>query len=138
MAYKMNGSKFYGKGNQSPLKQDYTTQTVTDEDLEKSRKRMNAKTDAIEKIKSMSNEPLVPSKAEDYVTKGEKEGIVAINKQLKNREQYQDRQEKLKKWREGNKKLLNWVDERNSKKFRDMMDEHMDIDPSKEIKIKKT
>ena len=99
---------------------------------------MNAKADAIEKIKSMSNEPLVPSKAEDYVTKGEKEGIVAINKQLKNREQYQDRQEKLKKWREGNKKLLNWVDERNSKKFRDMMDEHMDIDPSKEIKIKKT
>ena len=134
MSFKMKGFS----GFKSPLKQDYTTQTVTDEDLEKSRKRMNAKADAIEKIKSMSNEPLVPSKAEDYVTKGEKEGIVAINKQLKNREQYQDRQEKLKKWREGNKKLLNWVDERNSKKFRDMMDEHMDIDPSKEIKIKKT
>ena len=49
----------------------------------------------------------------------------------------EQREANLKEWRKGGMDLLNWIDERNSKKFRDMMDKHMDIDPSKEIKIKK-
>jgi hypothetical protein len=84
MAYKMKG--FSGFGN-SPLKQDYTTQTVTDEDLEKSRNRMNARADAIEKIKNM---PIAKglkgearSEKDKYTTKGEKEAIIAINEQLR-------------------------------------------------------
>jgi small-conductance mechanosensitive channel len=84
MGYKMKG--FSGFGN-SPLKQDYTTQTVTDEDLEKSRNRMNARADAIEKIKNM---PIAKglkgearSEKDKYTTKGEKEAITAINEQLR-------------------------------------------------------
>mgnify|MGYP003651162041 CR=1 FL=1 len=64
-------------GFKSPLKQDY--KVLDDKELEESRNRLNARADAIEQIKNMGN---IKGKAEDYMTKGEKEGIVAVNKQL--------------------------------------------------------
>ena len=108
MAYKMKGSKFYGKGNQSPLKQDY--KVLNDEELEESRKRMNSRIDAIEDIKSMSNEK---GQAEDYMATGEKEAIAQINKQLKNKPVQGVNEpgklpdlkaiEKIKNWKKGDK-----------------------------------
>ena len=53
MGYKMRGSKFYGKGNQSPLKQDY--KVLDDKELEESRNRLNARADAIEQIVNERN-----------------------------------------------------------------------------------
>ena len=73
MSYKMKGFS----GFKSPLKQDY--KVLDDKELEESRNRLNARADAIEQIKNMGN---IKGKAEDYMTKGEKEGIVAVNKQL--------------------------------------------------------
>jgi hypothetical protein len=74
MTFKMKGFS----GFKSPLKQDY--KVLDDKELEESRNRLNARADAIEQIKNMGN--IKGIKAEDYMTKGEKEGIVAINKQL--------------------------------------------------------
>jgi|TARA_R110002012_G_scaffold128338_2_gene280732 hypothetical protein len=65
-------------GFKSPLKQDY--KVLDDKELEESRKRMNSRADAIEQIKSMENRSL---EAEDYMAKGAKEGVAAINRQLK-------------------------------------------------------
>ena len=76
MSYKMK--KF--SGFKSPLKQDY--KVLDDEELEKSRERMNSKADAIADMKNIGK---VKGQAEDYTATGEKEGIVVINKQLKNK-----------------------------------------------------
>ena len=80
MAYKQkSGGLPFKELGSSPTKQ--MDKTLTDEELEESRKRMNSRIDAIEDIKSMSNEK---GQAEDYLATGEKEAIAQINKQLKN------------------------------------------------------
>ena len=147
MAYKMKGSKFYGKGNSSPAKHGTTDDFLygrnghNPDTMEGKHEDWHTNKIEAEKKKPSPNKQKV--KIKDPRPKKDDlaylEGVDPFNKgemALARYKKYK-RQEDLKKWRKSSEEILNWVDEQDSKKFRKMMDKSMGIDPSKEIKIKK-
>tara|TARA_R100000541_G_scaffold21122_5_gene30936 strand:+ start:174 stop:620 length:447 start_codon:yes stop_codon:yes gene_type:complete len=147
MAYKMKGSKFYGMGNSSPAKHGTTDDFLYgrnghNPDIMEG-KHEDWHTDKIEAEKKKPSPNKQKVKIKDPRPKKDNlaylEGVDPFNKGEMALARYKKDKQRadLKKRREGTKKMLNWVDEQNSKKFRGMMDKHMGVDPSKEIKIKK-